>query len=176
VRDTPAATLVGPVEPNGLPRSAGASTHSAIGRGGSGIYHHLTYVSSAVSLFSTDELAALLNTSRRNNERAGITGMLLYKDGNFMQTIEGPEAAVSQLKARLGNDPRHHDIMVLLTGTRERPVFGDWSMGFANLGSSDMRDLTGYSEFLNTPLNAAAFAAKPDASERLLEVFKKNMR
>ncbi len=57
----------------------------------------LTYVSSAVRPFAEDELADLLAVSRQNNARLGITGMLLYKDGNFMQVLEGEEAEVRTL-------------------------------------------------------------------------------
>jgi hypothetical protein len=149
---------------------------SVLRPGGSAIHHHLTYVSSAVELFSGDQLAELLETSRSNNERAAITGMLLYKDGNFMQTIEGPQAAISELRERLDRDPRHRGILVLIDGTREARLFDGWSMGFANLGARDMRDVPGYSEFLNTPLSAAGFSENPDASQRLLAVFKRSMR
>ncbi len=54
----------------------------------------LVYVSSAVRPFSRVDLDDLLATSRANNARVGITGMLLYKDGNFMQVLEGDEEAV----------------------------------------------------------------------------------
>jgi hypothetical protein len=56
--------------------------------------YFLVYVSSAVNLFSDEDLIQLLEVSRRNNEKAEITGLLLYSSGNFMQTLEGPEKAV----------------------------------------------------------------------------------
>lgn len=48
---------------------------------------NLIYTSSAVELFREDELVELLKTSRDNNRRRGITGMLLYNDGNFLQVL-----------------------------------------------------------------------------------------
>jgi hypothetical protein len=56
--------------------------------------YYLVYVSAAVTWFSEAELRALLTGARFRNENADITGMLLYKDGNFMQALEGSEAAV----------------------------------------------------------------------------------
>jgi hypothetical protein len=50
---------------------------------------YLVYVSSAVKPFLSSELVDLLSKSHVYNTEVGITGMLLYKDGNFMQTIEG---------------------------------------------------------------------------------------
>jgi len=54
-------------------------------------YVPLVYVSSATELFSDTQLENLLLRSRQNNSTLGITGMLLYKDGNFMQCLEGPK-------------------------------------------------------------------------------------
>ena len=50
---------------------------------------YLIYVSSAIKLMHDDELLLLLEKARENNSRLGITGMLLYKEGNFMQMLEG---------------------------------------------------------------------------------------
>ena len=58
---------------------------------------HLVYVSSAVRPFSKSELVELLNVTRDNNSRLGVTGMLLYRDGNFMQVLEGGEPVVRAL-------------------------------------------------------------------------------
>lgn len=44
-------------------------------------FYHV-YVSSSVNLMSREELVKLLTISRENNARLGITGLLLYKDGN----------------------------------------------------------------------------------------------
>ena len=137
---------------------------------------HMTYVSSATELFSPDELTELLRHSRAANERAGISGMLLYKEGNFMQTVEGPAEAVRNLTERLERDPRHHGMLVLLEGEREEREFDGWSMGFRDLtAAGDLADVEGYSEFLDTPLTADAFGADPAASKRLLLVFKRSM-
>lgn len=136
----------------------------------------MTYVSSATELFTTPQLTNLLERSREANERAGISGMLLYKDGNFMQTVEGPAAAVEDLEARLASDPRHRGMLVLLRGERQQREFDGWSMGFRDLGAADdLAGVEGYSEFLDTPLTADAFGDDPDASQRLLLAFKRHM-
>jgi hypothetical protein len=43
-------------------------------------------VSSATDLLGTHELVALPSQSRAANERRGVTGMLLYRDGNILPT------------------------------------------------------------------------------------------
>ena len=135
----------------------------------------LVYVSSAVELFSQAELRALLDTSRRNNSRSGITGMLLYKDGNFLQVLEGPATAIRDVHVRINRDPRHTGLITLM----ERPIterqFADWSMGFRNLADPGLRAAPGYSEFLNIPLKEAALVSEPSRVDRLLRVFREKL-
>lgn len=61
----------------------------------------LIYVSSATAPFTEQQLEELLQESRRNNLSADITGMLLYREGKFMQTLEGPEVAVKKLGEKI---------------------------------------------------------------------------
>lgn len=61
----------------------------------------LVYVSSAVVPFSKAELLSLLTKSRENNSKVGLTGLLIYKDGSFMQVLEGEETAVLATHERI---------------------------------------------------------------------------
>ena len=58
---------------------------------------HLVYASSALQPFTKPELQALLEQARQKNAKLGVTGMLLYKDGNFMQVLEGEKETVRKL-------------------------------------------------------------------------------
>ena len=136
----------------------------------------LTYVSSAVKPFSQSELLDLLTKSRENNSKLGVTGMLLYKDGNFMQVLEGDENAVRVLITKIASDPRHRGLIILLQGPLEERQFPDWSMGFRDLTSAEVLAIPGYNEFLNTPLTGEEFSADPSRCQKLLLTFKKNMR
>src|SRR5687767_6279847 len=106
---------------------------------------HLVYVSSAINLFNSDELKDLLEISRRNNSALDITGMLLYRDGNFIQALEGDEQAVRALFEKISRDPRHKGIVTLVQGETPEREFPDWSMGFRNLNDPDESKLAGYS-------------------------------
>ena len=48
-------------------------------------------------------------------------------------------------------------------------------MGFRNLADPALRDLPGYHEFLNVPLNDAEFVARPSRARRLLANFRRTM-
>ena len=135
----------------------------------------LIYASSAVELFSPADLVALLQTSRRNNTAAGITGMLLYKSGNFIQALEGEEEAVRRLHAKIAHDPRHRGLLTLTEHTAARRQFGDWSMGFRNLSDPTLRTVPGYNEFLNASLDNQDFGEKLSRAGRLLATFRRTM-
>src|SRR4028119_1894045 len=111
----------------------------------------LVYVSSATRPFSREDLRVLLETCRKNNAELGVTGMLLYKDGNFMQVLEGDEGAVRGLYARIAADPRHGGEITLQQGFAEGRQFPDWSMGFRDLDSPEARAGRGYNECRNAP-------------------------
>ena len=131
----------------------------------------LIYLSSATRLFSSDELVALLMQSRANNQRNGLTGLLLYKDGNIVQVLEGERATVERVFDTICQDPRHKDIIVLVRTEVPAREFGEWSMGFRNLQDPEVKLLPGYNEFLNKPLAIEEFASNPSAAQRLLRVF-----
>ena len=137
--------------------------------------HSLVYVSSATDLFDRAELEEILAVSRRNNAARGVTGMLLYKDGNLMQVLEGDEEAVQATYARISADPRHRGLMVLLEEAVEDRQFADWTMAFRDLEAADAQAVPGYSQFLNTSLDSQELTRDPSAARQLLTVFKKSM-
>lgn len=137
--------------------------------------YFIVYASSATTLFSKDELLRLLATSRKNNERLGITGMLLYKDGNFMQVLEGEEQTVRTLHNKIKNDPRHRGMLTILQGESNQREYPEWSMGFRDLGSIDAQSIPGYNEFLNVPLTGEEFRSNPTRCRKLLLTFKQYM-
>jgi hypothetical protein len=136
----------------------------------------IAYVSTASKLFNSTELRDMLKESHARNQEAGITGMLLYKDGQFMQVLEGTPEAVTATFSRISRDSRHHGIMVLVKGAVQERRFPGWSMAFRDLNLPDHQDVPGYSEFLNTPLTGKEFADNPERCEKLLLAFKKTIR
>jgi hypothetical protein len=134
--------------------------------------YSLTYVSSATSLLSRDELRGLLIASRANNDRAGVTGMLLYKGGHFMQVLEGERRAVQAAQAKILSDPRHNSLVVLLQGEVPGRSFKKWPMAFRDLDEPSSRNTPGYDDFLNTPLTDPCFMQDPAASQKLLQAFR----
>lgn len=100
----------------------------------------IVYASRAVEPFDHDRLVQLLTESRANNARDGITGMLVYRDLDFIQILEGPDAAVRALLERIGRDPRHTDVRVLLEEQTSERKYAAWSMGYEPTAPGDGSD------------------------------------
>jgi Sensors of blue-light using FAD len=90
----------------------------------------LVYISSERSPFSAKELDDLLRHSRERNRMNGVTGVMLYAGGSFMQYLEGPKSAVEKTYSRIKLDRRHFGIMELIRMDIPKREFKDWSMGF----------------------------------------------
>lgn len=106
--------------------------------------HCLIYVSSTDLMPQQADLDEILAVSRRNNDRDGITGMLLYHDGNFFQVLEGPEEAVLNRYAAIQKDARHESCMVLASSPIGHRSFAEWSMGYIPFGQLSATQQRGF--------------------------------
>lgn len=137
--------------------------------------HLVVYVSIASRPFSGDELKALLAQSRERNREDGITGMLLYKDGCFIQAFEGGKDEVKKLHSRISRDPRHRSITILFEGATEQRQFSQWTMGFKELADADVQHQPGFSEMLKTMIKHGRCSVDTAFAIRLLRTFTENM-
>lgn len=108
----------------------------------------LLYTSTATGEMTEEQLVGLLEHSRRNNEAAGITGLLIFHEGTFMQVLEGEKEAVMDLYQRIFLDPRHTGSRVLWQAPLETRTFGEWAMAYRALSDVVPARLEGYSRFL----------------------------
>ena len=99
----------------------------------------IVYSSAAVTPLTPPELAKLLEKARKRNDLFGVTGMLLYHSGSFLQVIEGPDEGIEAIYRSISRDPRHIANKLLSRKNVTRREFEGWSMGFANTTSSSQR-------------------------------------
>lgn len=104
---------------------------------------------------TAEQIEEILEVSRRNNEKRGITGMLLYRDGRFLQVLEGEREPVMELIGTIKRDPRQKAFTVLYESEWPR-LFAGWFM--------DFRKLVGKSPA------ASAFSPGHQSDEALAEV------
>ncbi len=106
----------------------------------------LMYASRAASAVNQEELLAILRKSKANNPAAGITGVLCFSEGIYLQALEGGRSAVNRLYNRIVADPRHSDVELLSYEEIGERRFAGWSMGQVNLGRLNPALLLKYSE------------------------------
>ena len=105
----------------------------------------LLYASRALDT-TPDAINAILTQSRQYNPTCGITGILCYGGGIFLQAIEGGRMPVSELYGHIQRDPRHKDVALLHYEEISERRFGGWTMGQVNLLKLNHAVLPKYSE------------------------------
>jgi len=93
----------------------------------------LLYASRAVTPVGDAELNAILRQSREHNPAEGLTGLLCYSDGIFIQVLEGGREAVSARYKHIVADARHKDVVLLSYEEIGERHFAGWTMGSVNL-------------------------------------------
>jgi hypothetical protein len=106
----------------------------------------LMYASRAAATVDHEALIAILRKSRTNNTLTGITGVLCFSGGIFLQVLEGGRSPVNALYQRIANDRRHGDVVLLSYEEITERSFAGWSMGQVNLGRLNPALLLKYSE------------------------------
>lgn len=110
----------------------------------------LIYASAATVHFSEDDLVELLRIARVNNSKVGVTGMLVYQDGAFLQILEGEEEAVRQVYEKIEGDARHNNVKLLLRSEIEERSFGEWQMGFFDATGEQLECFPGFCDFFRS--------------------------
>jgi len=105
----------------------------------------LLYCSRAVDS-SPEAVESILNQSRQHNPVSGITGILCYGGGVFLQALEGGRIPVSELFGTIQSDGRHKDVALLHYEEIFERRFGGWTMGQVNLDKTNHAVLLKYSE------------------------------
>lgn len=105
----------------------------------------LLYASRAVAT-STEEIEAIIAECRKYNPVGGITGILCYGGGVFLQALEGGRKEVNELYAKILMDHRHRDVIILQYDEIAERRFGGWTMGQVNLAKTNAHILLKYSE------------------------------
>ncbi len=104
------------------------------------------YASRAATAIDQDGLRAILLKSKANNPALGVTGVLCFSEGIFLQVLEGGRRAINQLYNQIARDPRHSDVELLCFDEIGERRFAGWSMGQVNMSRLNPGLLLKYSE------------------------------
>ena len=92
----------------------------------------IIYTSKATTHVTPEMVELISETSARNNRLIGVTGLLLYGSGNYLQVMEGDAEHVGPLFQRIQKDSRHTDCKVLHRQPTGKRYFEGWQMGILN--------------------------------------------
>ena len=98
----------------------------------------LVYRSKAIPGFGRVQIQEMLEKARPYNSEQGISGCLLFHEGEFLQYLEGNQIRVLELFDKIKKDPRHTDIDLISHGERPDRWFKGWEMAFEDFyGDND---------------------------------------
>jgi hypothetical protein len=129
----------------------------------------LVYKSVATERMPKSKLYKILVQARAKNKMAGITGLLVFVDGNFLQVLEGAPEAVAKLLKTISADPRHKDVSVIFEASVEQRTFPSWQMAYV---SPSARELANWAGLRDTTTVESTLAALENQPSRLSTVLR----
>jgi hypothetical protein len=94
--------------------------------------YQLIYISSSTKSLAREEFLELVAQSQGKNDAMGITGVLMFKDGNFMQVLEGEQELIAKLYSTIKVDPRHTLVCIIQEGPISLREYQGWSSTYFN--------------------------------------------
>jgi hypothetical protein len=126
----------------------------------------LIYYSSANPNLDENDILDILKKSKEFNSKNQVTGCLLYHNNEFVQLLEGDEETVEILYAKIEQDKRHYDLVVLKRDNITDRSFENWSMAYYQ-PASGTKDNLGELLFKFNFLALSQLAEKPSEASKL---------
>lgn len=109
------------------------------------------YISKLVKGQPLSTIDDILNVSRKNNAINNVSGVLLFRNGEFLQLLEGDKLDVYYTLKKIRDDKRHTGLEILHEGEIQHKLFDKWSMAYKPEGEKN-----------------------PEINDRVTELFQKN--
>ena len=93
----------------------------------------ICYVSTANKELSESDISLLFKTVRQKNNTIGVTGILMFSEGNFFQIMEGEHDTIISLFNKIKVDPRHYNIIKILQKPTGNQFFDHYHSGFTTI-------------------------------------------
>lgn len=93
----------------------------------------IVYRSLAIGLVNDRMLLEIQASANRFNETCGISGLLYYHSGVFLQLLEGSAGCIERVMERIAADQRHYDIRQIHEQENTHRLVATWRMGVMNL-------------------------------------------
>jgi len=129
----------------------------------------VTYLSQATSNFSSIDLINLLQQCHLNNPKRGLTGLLIFGNNTFLQTIEGKKTIVEELIEKISKDKRHTKFQILSKQSIDNRQYRNWAMGFEKLTEQTLAGVPQLQDFALSDFNPEYLSSNASVIESLLE-------
>ncbi len=132
--------------------------------------HHIIYIS---KLTGSDETLVkdIVQTALWHNPRKGITGMMLYSEGDILQVLEGAREDIDPLFERIKRDSRHSNIFVVINDALPSRHFPNWSMGYRKISPLDVHEFKNYKEIFQGAPGAVSARARRGVATDVINAF-----
>ncbi len=131
----------------------------------------LVYVSNAKFGLEDRDMESILAASRRNNKALGVTGLLIYADGVFIQVLEGTEEAVGRLYDKIAEDVRHDNVAVISDQICEERTFPRWAMAHLSGSAETVGEWAGISGTISETELLSVLSQNEDRVSNYLQGF-----
>lgn len=104
-----------------------------------------------------------------NNPKLGLTGLLIFGNETFLQTIEGENHIVEEIIDKISKDKRHIKFQVLSKQLIENRQYSNWAMGFEKLTEQTIAEVPKLKNFMLSDFNPEYLSSNVSVIESLLE-------
>ena len=95
---------------------------------------YLSFATLKLKANAEKEIDQILAEAVKHNSSVGITGELIYRNGIFLQLLEGKKEDVEMLMGKIILDnKRHENITILFKQKMLERIFPDWSMAYVKV-------------------------------------------
>jgi Sensors of blue-light using FAD len=129
----------------------------------------LTYSSWASRALVTSDLERILQSCRVNNGLDGVTGILIYSGGAFVQVLEGAPHALDDALERIRRDTRHRDLTVRDDRLIPERSFPNWDMAYLELENGHTLGRDALERALDRPVAEPTLQLLQDISRTMQE-------
>lgn len=128
----------------------------------------VVFLSIAARPMSEAALADYVTESRFTNSRYGITGVVLFKAGSFLQALEGPDEGVLEVYRQLGSDARHARVTLISEKFISERQYTSTHVMLYNLDQLQSSGTPSVRSFARVPLTMGLLCDNPSRAHQLL--------
>lgn len=92
---------------------------------------YCVFASAANGSFGEEQLIELSAEYKKSLAEDGVTGVMLYEDGNFFQVIEGDADKIDAAYKRFSTEKHTRKVVKIIEEEQEQRSFADWTSAYS---------------------------------------------